>query len=83
MLPISRTYYVSIIFRFLAGKLGEPFKYIGFNIHHSPNGMILDQQDYIDSPDLPSVKNRRSNMKNDPLKSSEHKVFRGIVGQPN
>ena len=45
--------------------------------------MVLDQQDYIDSPDLPSVKNRRSNMKNDPLKSSEHKVFRGIVGQPN
>lgn len=45
--------------------------------------MILDQQDYIDSPDLPSVKNRRSNMKNEPLKSSEHKVFRGIAGQPN
>ena len=40
-------------YRFLAGKLGENiFKYVGFNIHQSPEGIMHDQQDYINSLDF-------------------------------
>ena len=69
------------MFRFPVGKLGETFKYIRVNIYQSPCDIILDQQDYIDSLNLTSVNNSRSNMKNDPLTSSEHTVFHDLVGQ--
>ena len=63
--------------RFLAGKLGETiFKYIGFNIHQTSKGIVLDQQDHINSLDIPILASTRMSQKLDPLTSS-------VVGQLN
>ena len=70
--------------RFLAGKLGETiFKYIGFNIHQTPKGIILDQQDYINSLDIPILASKRMSQKLDSLTSSENTKYRRAVGQLN
>ena len=70
--------------RFLAGKLGETiFKYIGFNIHQSPQGIMLDQQDYVDSLEVPIIEPKRISQKLDSLTSSENNMCRRVVGQLN
>ena len=70
--------------RFLAGKLVETiFKYIGFNIHQTSKGIVLDQQDYINSLDIPTLASTHMSQKLDSLTSSEHSKYRGVVGQLN
>ena len=65
--------------RFLAGKLGETiFKYIGFNIHQSPERIMLDQQDYINSLDIPITESRSMSQKLDSLITSENTMYRRV-----
>ena len=70
--------------RFLAGKLGETiFKYIGFNIHQTSKGIVLDQQDYINSLDIPILASTCMSQKLDSLTSPEHTKYHRVVGQLN
>ena len=59
---------------FLAGK--TIFKYIGFNIHQMSKGIVLDQQDYINSLDIPILASTSMSQKLDSLTSSEHTKYR-------
>ena len=70
--------------RFLAGKLGETiFKYIGFNIHQTSKGIVLDQQDYINSLDIPILASTCMSQILDSLTSSEYTKYHRVVGQLN
>ena len=67
--------------RFLAGE--NIFKYIGFNIHQMSKRTVLDQQDYINSLDIPILASTCMSQKLDSLTSPEHTKYRRIVGQLN
>ena len=69
---------------FLTGKLDETiFKYSGFNIHQSPKGIILDQQDHINSLDIPIIESKRVSQKLDSLTSPVNNMYHQVVGQLN
>ena len=70
-------------YRFLVGKLGETiFKYIRFNIHQSLEGIMQDQQDYINSLDIPIIESKRMSQKLDSLTSSTNaKLLDNLIRQ--
>ena len=68
--------------RFLAGKLEEgQFKYIGFEIKQSVEGVTLNQDDFTRSLEIPEAP--KSRKKEDPLVGAEFSSLRSQVGRLN
>ena len=70
--------------RFETGsRQSENFKYVGFQITQTTNCATLDQQDYIESIEIPKIPIARSMRKAEPLNPEESTVFRALVGSLN
>ena len=71
--------------RFVAGRLEEcDFSYVGFGIQQTGNGIVMNQEAYLDNIEIPSVSKQRALMpRTESLTSAEYTIFRGIVGKLN
>ena len=59
------------------------FQYVGLDIKHLEEGIVLDQQPYIEGMDHVKISPTRSGRKYDPLNQEEISVLRGMIGQAN
>lgn len=65
--------------RFLAGKVEEGnFKYIGFQIKQSENGILLDHSAYMDKLDQPQMDPVRASQRQDLLNEHEQSEYRRL-----
>jgi len=70
--------------RFLAGRVDDKtFTYVGFGIKQCSDGIKLDQSDYVENLENVALSPERESMKRDSLTSSEHTLFRSVVGRLN
>ena len=69
---------------FWAGKLQEiQFRYIGFDIHQTPNGILLEQTNFVKDLKIPKVSIQRTAQKQEDLSSEEYTKLRSLVGRLN
>ena len=60
----------------------EAFKYVGWNISHEGNDILIDQGGYIEEKiEQIDVEQKRKKIKNDELTEEEKDVFRSAVGK--
>ena len=70
--------------RFQTGsRQSENFKYVGFQITQTESNILLDQQDYIDSIEIPKIPIARRMKKTEPLNPEENTIYRSLVGALN
>ena len=70
--------------KFVAGKMAErEFKYVGFNIIQNPDGVILDQGQYLQKLESIVIKPDRAKQKKKPSGEGDLHLFRGLVGKLN
>lgn len=70
--------------RFVPGKIEEEaFRYIGFDITQTSEGIEISQDDYVSKLSIPSIAACRAKVKTSPLQSDEETVFRSAVGALN
>ena len=70
--------------RFLAGKMEEGnFRYVGFDVLQSDEGIILDQSSYLKNIEIPKIDASRLKQKNCPLTTQESTQLRSSVGALN
>jgi len=70
--------------RFLAGKLEEEsFKYIGFHISQTTEGITLDQTGYLEALEPMKISKQRALQKNESLTPDEQTALRAMVGKIN
>jgi hypothetical protein len=69
---------------FLAGKLEEKnFTYVGIEIVQNADGILLSQNDYIDSMSTVTITPERARQKSEPLTKEELTNYRSAVGSVN
>ena len=69
---------------FQSGKQDEGnFQYVELDIKHLEEGIVLDQQPYIEGMDYVKISPARSGRKYDSLNQEEISVLRGMIGQAN
>lgn len=70
--------------RFQAGKLEiGAFTYVGFKLQQDPNGILMDQTDYVKDLDTPLLSPQRVSEKQSLLSEKELSVLRSLVGRLN
>ena len=79
-----RTIIEPLCSRFQTGsRQSENFKYVGFQITQTESKILLDQQDYIDSIEIPKIPIARRMKKTEPLNPEENTIYRSLVGALN
>ena len=75
---------IQVTEHFWAGKLQEiQFRYIGFDIHQTPNGILLEQTNFVKDLKIPKVSIQRTAQKQEDLSSEEYTKLRSLVGRLN
>lgn len=70
--------------RFLAGRLEEgQFRYIGFRMNQNDDGIMLDQEEYVEDVESVKMMPQRATQKLESLSVKEHTELRGLVGRLN
>ena len=70
--------------KFVARKMEErEFKYVGLDIMQNPDGVILDQGQYLRKLESIVIKPDRTKQKKEPLNEGELRLFRALVGKLN
>ena len=70
--------------RFIAGKIAEGiFTYIGFQLHQTEKGILIDQNRYVDRIQVDKLEPQRTTQKQDNLNSQELTQLRKLAGTLN
>ena len=70
--------------RFQAGKLVKnSFRYIGFDVSQTKDGVLLDQNKYVDKIEPITVDEKGLQNKDIPLTKSQHTALRSLAGSLN